>query len=1058
MYNKPKNYTIYHLHTMLSNGVTNIDSITKYNQYIDTAADLGMKAIAFSEHGNIFEWVHKKWYAESKGLKYIHAVEAYITDDMSTKRRDNYHCVLIAKNHDGVKELNKMISRSFMREDNHFYYEPRISMDELFATSDNIIVTSACLGGVLNCDDAMAKERFLGFLIRNKHRCYLEIQHHNCDEQKKYNQQLYELHRLYDIPMIAGTDTHALNELHMDGRHVLQLAKDVRFENEDALDLTFKSIEELLVAYQEQNSLPMNVVYEAIHNTNKMADMVEEFTLDTTAKYPVLYENAEEVFKQKINDGVISRGIRAKANYPEYVDRIHKEYEVYKHNNAINFMLLEEDYKTYLRRNGIRYGYARGSVSGSIIAYLLYITEMDSVKYHLNFERFMNPERVSLADVDTDFYSEDRKAVREYLYSRHGLYCCDIITFNTIQAKGAIRELCRVFYKDNPNCNHMKIADKIIALYEQNPDAAHREYPQIFKYLDILIGVVVSIGNHPAGVVVSPFPVDDWFGTCTTKGNEYPIAQINMKEIDALNFVKLDILGLDNIGIIDKTCKAVGIDFATPDNIPADDVDVWNSIRDDTTLIFQWGADSAASYLKQLFSDATVAKVKKHTGNFDYMEMFSIGNGVLRPACASFRDDLAAGIFRNHGHPALNEFLQPTLGYLVYQEQVMEFLHQFCGFTMGEADVVRRGFAKKTGTEKFLPKIHEGFLTTMASKYGLTIQESEKLIKSFLRVIEDAGDYLFSKNHADAYSWIGYICGYLRYYYPLEFITAALNVFQNKEQKTMAITDYAQRHNISITPIKFRFSRAEYNFRRETNEIYKGIASIKDLNGTIAEELYALRNNEYDSFVDLLYDIKDKTTAKKNQIDILIKLDYFIEFGDANKLLIIHELFQKYKDKSQVNKSDLDACPFSEDELRVYAGAESEKQFRKIDFRGLMVEKSHNIPNQPINVLNKIRWQIDLLGYCDVVDKKYAHLGVVLDIDTKYSPRIQIYSLKNGHKTEVKTSKQLFNANSMKRGDVIRIVSYESKTKVHKTDNGWEPVEPRVTEWWLKKWKQVEKL
>ena len=196
----------------------------------------------------------------------------------------------------------------------------------------------------------------------------------------------------------------------------------VHFSNEDAWDLTFKSIEQLIAAYKLQNSLPMEIVYEAINNTNIMADMVEEFTLDYSPKYPKLYPNSEEVFKQKINQGVKSRGIMNYPNYQEYLDRIHYEYDVYKHNGAIDFMLLEENYKSEMRKKNIKYGYSRGSVSGSIIAYLLYITEIDSVKYNLNFERFMNKERVSLADVDTDWLSEDRKAVKDYLYGKKGLF------------------------------------------------------------------------------------------------------------------------------------------------------------------------------------------------------------------------------------------------------------------------------------------------------------------------------------------------------------------------------------------------------------------------------------------------------------------------------------------------------------------------------------------------------------------------------------------------------------------------------------------------------------
>lgn len=541
-----ENYVPYHVHTMLSNGVTNIDSITDFHDYVDVAKELGMKAFAFSEHGSLFAWLKKKEYIESCGMKYIHAVEAYLTEyEGNKKERDNYHIVLIAKNYDGVKELNKLVSKSFCRDDFHFYYMPRISLDELFAISNNIIITTACLGGVLHNGTSSAKERFLSFISQNKHRCFLEIQHHNCKDQIEYNKLLYQLHLEMGVPLIAGTDTHALNDEHMDGRAMLQKAKGVHFSNEDEWDLTFKSYDQLVVAYKKQNALPMDIVYEAINNTNVMADMVEEFKLDYSPKYPKLYNNSEEVFKKKINEGVKNRGIMKYPNYKEYVDRIHYEYDVYEHNGAIDFMLLEENYKSEMRKRNIKYGYSRGSVSGSIIAYLLYITEIDSIKYNLNFERFMNKERVSLADVDSDWLSEDRKAVKDYLYGKQGLYCCDIVTFNTIALKGAIRDIGRALElplkEVDSICDYVETDEKGKQIVCQE---VRNRYKKLFKYADMVNGVVVSVGNHPAGCVVSPIPVDEWFGTFTTSSDEYPISLLNMKEIDSLNFVKLDILGL----------------------------------------------------------------------------------------------------------------------------------------------------------------------------------------------------------------------------------------------------------------------------------------------------------------------------------------------------------------------------------------------------------------------------------------------------------------------------------------------------------------------------------
>ena len=287
------NYVPIHLHTMLSNGVTNIDSVTSYEDYIKKAKEFNMKAIAFTEHGSIFRHIKKRNACNENGIKYIHGVEAYITETLEEKIRDNYHCCLYAKNLDGYFELNELMSASkaFNRKSNNFYYVPRICIDDIINTSNNIIISTACLGGILNSGTESIKNKFIKFISENKDRCFLEIQHHNVEEQIKYNKYLYNLHKNSGIRLIAGTDTHNLNEEHMLGRKILQKGKGVSFSNEDNWDLNFKSYDELIDAYKIQGSLPMDVVIEAINNTNVLADMVEEYDIENTEKYTKLYEN-----------------------------------------------------------------------------------------------------------------------------------------------------------------------------------------------------------------------------------------------------------------------------------------------------------------------------------------------------------------------------------------------------------------------------------------------------------------------------------------------------------------------------------------------------------------------------------------------------------------------------------------------------------------------------------------------------------------------------------------------------------------------------------------------
>ena len=1034
------NYTVFHLHSDLSSGVTNIDSITKYSQYVDYAKSLGMKALAFSEHGSVFSWVKKKDAIEAAGMKYIHAEEFYVTATTEEKIRDNWHCILIALNYDGVKELNVLSTKAFNREDGHYYYVPRITFDELLATSKNIVISTACLGGILVHADNDIRKRFINFLADNNDRCYLEIQHHNVEDQIKYNKYLYKLGQKYDIPLIAMTDTHALNEEHLEGRSILQKAKNIHFENEDGWDLTFKTYDELIAAYEKQGSLPMDIIREAIENTNKLADRVEEFTLDKSYKYPHLWEDSEKLLIKKIKEGIKRRGVDKYPNRDEYAKRVKYELEAYKHNGAIDFMLLMEDIVSWCRTQNINVGYGRGSVNGSIVAWLLGITEMDSIKHKLNFERFMNVERVSLSDIDTDFPPSRIEDVKQYIFNHHGLYCSDIITFNTIADKGAIRDVGRAL--EIPLSEVGEICDAVDN--EEKYAEVREQYKELFRYVDIVKGVIVSIGSHPCGVVVSPLPLDDSMGLCTTSTDNYPISQIYMKEIDGLNYVKLDLLKLDTIELISKTCEMIGIPMVLPDDLDINDVDVWNSMRDDTTAIFQWEGKTGDDYIKKLLSDKNIRKFQEIDENVDRMTLLSIGNSAIRPAGASYRDDLANGIVRKSGSEAIDDFLKPTFGYLVFQCQIIEFLNQYCGFTMGEADVVRRHFAKKTGTEDDIPRIKKGFISTMKEKYKMSTEEAEQSIVAFLQVIEDASNYLFSINHSQPYSYEGYACGWLRYHYPVQFLTCALNINRDNDEKTKALINYAKKNGIKIMPIKFRHSTFEYTADVENKCIYKSISSIKYMNETLSQELYNLRDEQFDSFIDLLIQIR-QTSCNSRQLDILIDLGFFEEFGHPNMLKKQCEIFNKFYGKKQIKKDSIAGYPnwiFDK-----YADKETDKQYRFSDTLPMLIELCQTIDYPKTTIKNRIQSELNHLGYIqmtlDNVSEEYYY---VIEINGNW---LSLYQLHTGNLVKIKSRKKYLQETDIEVGKIIKILEIKDEPKWHKDSMGeWfksDETEPILT-------------
>lgn len=1036
-------YTVYHLHSDLSNGVTNIDSVTKFREYIEMAKKYGMKSLAFSEHGSTFEWWHKKQATEEAGMKFIYATECYLTSTLDEKIRDNYHCVLVAKNYDGFLELNELISQSFNRSDNHFYYVPRIGFDELFNTSDNIIVTTACIGGVLYKGNEPDKESFLNFIIRNKHRSFLEIQHHTDPQQIEYNKYLFNLSVKFDIELIAGTDTHALNKEHVDGRKILQKSKNINFPEEDNWDLTFKSYDELCEAYREQNSIPETSWMKAINNTNIMADMTETFIIDKNIKYPHISDNPEKDFRDKIDASIETHPYLLKNYSRNEINRIvDEEFEIYKATKTIDFMLLQTYLREWEKSNNILCGYGRGSVSGSMIAYILSVTEMDSKRFDLNMFRFLNPSRVTNADIDTDYGSKDRDKVKEFLLKDKmdlpQIQSAEIITFNTIALKGAIRDVGRAL--EMPLTVVDDIAKQLNSEEETQP--FRKKYPELFKYVDIVNGTIVSVGSHPSGVLISDLDINKTIGLCTTSSSNYFISMLNMKELEDLNYVKLDILGLDNVAVINETCKMVGINRLTPDNVDLNDMNVWKSIRDDTTCIFQWESNSAQAYLKKMMSDTTLDIVKKDIPNFSMIKWFSFGNGLIRPACASFRNDVAEGKSYDNGIAELNEFLKPTRSYVVMQEDIMRFLVEFCGYLQSESDTVRRGIAKKEGTEKLLPEIKNRFIKFASKKYNISEQKCEEVIKPFLQTIVDASAYAFSWNHSDSYSCIGYVCGYLRYYYPLEFLSAALNAFTNNEEKTIAITKYAQKMKIKILSVRFRHSYADYNFDKTTNSIYKGMSSIKFLNVGVSNELYELRNNVYNTFIDLLIDISKKTTLDSKQLDILIKLDYFSEFGNSKELLRINEIFILFK-KGESKKITKDKLPDEiAKKIEVFVDGNKKdgkpsKSFTILDMMSVLHTleahiKSLNLPDLEYKL--KIQSQFDYLGYIDIAtgnesDRPKLFIKDIYPLKRKKDNKQFGYSfitrsIGSGIESRFTVFNRVFDKNPVHRKDIILCKCY----------------------------------
>lgn len=595
------NYTVYHLHTELSL----LDSCTNFKLYVDKAKELGQFAICFTEHGNCYDWIEKKEYCEEQGIKYLHGVEAYLTTELfeypeipdewyeahlgcdaketqeelsefleknKKKVRDNYHTILIARNYEGVKEINSLLDKS--TQDDHFYYKNRISFDEFKNISDNVIKISACLASPLN---KLRDETLIPYYD------YLEIQPHvNSEEQKEYNQRLYQMAIKYNKPLIAGTDTHSLNKYKAECRSILQKAKHIVFTNEDKFDLTYKSYDELIDMFKMQGALPEEVYLEAIENTNKMAESVETFELDKSFKYAKCYDDDEAVLKQRVNEGYkdkVRRGVIKKD--PQYSINVKEEFRVFKKIGMLGFMLFMSDLVRWCWANGIPIGYCRGSVGGSTIAYLTDIIDVDPVVWHTVFSRFANEDRKELGDIDIDISPTQRHLVYEHIIDSFGAdYTAYILAIGTISDKGTIDEIGRALDYSLDYVANIKKA------YEVDPEKAKKDYPDLFYYFDGLLNTAVSQSMHPAGIIVSPITLPDNYGTFWADGKR--ILQINMEECHEVSLNKYDLLGLKNVEIIKDTCALAGIPYPKSNEINWNDEKVWADMVTSPAGIFQF--------------------------------------------------------------------------------------------------------------------------------------------------------------------------------------------------------------------------------------------------------------------------------------------------------------------------------------------------------------------------------------------------------------------------------------------------------------------------------------
>ena len=1025
-----------------------LDSCTKFSDYVDLAVKNGQRAIASTEHGKPIGWVSKKMMCDKAGIKFIHGVEIYLTESLDARVRDNYHTVLLAKNLDGVKELNRLVSKSCDR--SHFYYTNRISFDEFLGISDNIISTSACLASPLN----KLTEDNPYYLKLAKKYDFLEIQPHNCSEQIAFNKKLYDLSIRLGKPLIAGTDTHSSSSYKAECRAVLLSAKRKSYGNEDVFDLSYKTYDELVDMFRAQGAIPEDVYMGAIDATNRLCDLTEDFVLDRSIKYPILYGSREadsEMFSKTVHDMLqekLDNGIIPREQEGAYRSAIEEEMRVFQKLHMDGFMLSMSELIRWCKSNGMAIGTARGSVGGSRVAYVTDIIDLNPETWHTVFSRFCNEDREEIGDIDIDVIESDRPAIFKHIISRFGEdKTARVAAFGTIQAKGVIDDVGRhlakkwseqhtqdgvSFGRENPWS--LKNIASIKNEFDADPEKTKKKYPEIFYYFDGLIDTKVSQSVHPAGMVISPITLDDNYGVFDKDGEN--CLMMDMEEAHEVGAAKYDFLVLKTVQVIRDACNYLGRPYPKTHEIDWDDQEVWADMSKSLTAIFQFESAFAADCFKK-FQPKSI---------FD----MSLVTATIRPSGTSYRDDLLSHKVHKNPSEIIDELLKDNLGYLIYQEDTIKFLQQICGLSGSEADNIRRaiGRKQKDRLDAAMPSILEGY----CEKSPKPREAAEQEAKEFLQVIEDSASYQFGYNHSIAYCLLGYLCAYYRYYHPLEFLTSYLNNAANDDDIRNG-TSYANRIGIKITMPKWGVSRGDYFFDTNKNVIAKGLTSIKYMSAQLADELYNMANKKkYTRFVDVLSDLDSETSCDTRQLDILIKLDFFSEFGNQRELLRITDLFyQTFKrgQAKQIKRSLIEGSPLEPIVSKYAVGVTKSggiaKSYTLLDITSILHEAEDAVKAvgmSDLRDIDKVRNFYDVMGYIGYVsgkteDRPKLYVMDVFNLVRKkdgkqFGHSIITKSIGSGKESRFTVFNSVYDKDPIQKGDMIICRGFEREGQYFK--------------------------
>lgn len=878
-----------------------LDGANRIKDLPARAKELGMKAMAITDHGVMFGVIDFYKACLANGIKPIIGCEVYVAPRSRTDKDPNIdakynHLILLAKDNEGYKNLTKIVSVGFTE---GFYYKPRVDKETLEKYHEGLVCCSACLAGelpqaILKGDMEEAERVASWFKSVFGEDYYLEIQNNGIDKQVLVNQKLVELSRKLDIPLVATNDSHYLRKEDAYNHEILlciQTGKKITDEDR----MKFET-DELYIKSPEEMSDYFSGVPEAIENTVKIADKCNvtfEFGHTILPNYDVPPEFAThyDYLEKLCDDGIRNR--YGDNPSQEIIDRKNYELGVIKKMGYVDYFLIVWDYIHFAKTQNIPVGPGRGSGAGSIVAYAIEITDIDPMKYALLFERFLNPERISMPDFDVDFCYERRQEVIDYVARKYGAdHVSQIITFGTMSARMVIRDVGRVLdvpyavadklAKMIPNELHITIKKALEQNKELNDE--YENNPDTKKLLDIamaLEGMPRQASTHACGVVITKDPVVNYVPLYVRDG--MISTQFIMTTLEELGLLKMDFLGLRTLTVIQDTInqvkkdKDIDVEFDPQMNDP----EVFKQWQEGNSMgIFQFESQGMTNFMKELKPDCLEDLIAG-------VSLYRPGPMDQIPRYIANKKDPDHAVYT---HPALKPILEVTYGCMVYQEQVMQIVRDLAGYSLGRADLVRRAMGKKK--LDVMAKEREIFIHGQVDENGNVVVpgcvrngiDEESANKIFDEMAEFA-KYAFNKSHAACYAVVSYRTAYLKTHYPTEFMAAMLNSFLGNLDKIPEYIDECRRLKIDI--LKPDINRSYTKFTVDEGKIRFGLGSIKNVGREAVDTIVANRekNGEYKSFTDFCERMEGESVNKKC-IESLIKAGAFDNFAETRSTLM----------------------------------------------------------------------------------------------------------------------------------------------------------------------------